>query len=185
MASHQASDSEIVQRVRNGDSDAYRVLVNRYAPMIFHVLRRYCRTEEDVEDLAQDTFVRAYENLSSFREEAQFSSWLYRIASNRGKDFAKSARQRRKDDSAADHLDRRRAAAGDPHRDLEASERSLALQEAIDNLAPDYATAFMLKYQMGLPYREISLLTETSISALKVRVHRARKQVRSYLQDKL
>ena len=185
MSLDKTSDADVIQRIRQGDRDAYRILVDRYAPMVFHVLRRYCSSEEDVEDLAQDTFVRAYQRLEDFRGQARFSSWIYRIAANRGKDFVKSARQKRKHGGGAEAFEHMLQTTDTPHQELEGSERAHTLREAIDTLAPDYATAFMMKYEMGLPYKEMSVLTDTSVSALKVRVHRARKQLRSYLEDKL
>lgn len=185
MSRDKTSDADVVKRIRQGDRGAYRILVDRYAPMVFHVLRRYCSSEEDVEDLAQDTFVRAYQNLAEFRGKAQVSSWIYRIAANRGKDFVKSARQKRKHGGGAEAFEHMLQTTDTPHQELEGSERAHTLREAIDTLAPDYATAFMMKYEMGLPYKEMSVLTDTSVSALKVRVHRARKQLRSYLEDKL
>ena len=144
MSYDKTSDADVIQRIRQGDRDAYRVLVDRYAPMVFHVLRRYCRSEEDVEDLAQDTFVRAYQRLEDFRGQARFSSWIYRIATNRGKDFVKSARQKRKHGGGAEAFAPMLHTTDTPHQELEGSERAHTLRVAIDSLAPDYATAFMI-----------------------------------------
>lgn len=183
MPERQVSDATIVRRVQDGDREAYRVLVDRYGPMVFRILRRYCKDEVEVEDLAQDVFVRAYQNLKGFRSEAKFSSWLYRIAANRGKDYVKSARFRRHDyDAEAERLS---GSAESPQARLVGSERADMVRQALGELSPDYATAFLLKYEMDLTYKEIAVMMDTTVGALKVRVHRARKQLRTMLDGRL
>ena len=179
------SDADVVRRVKRGDEEAYRILIDRYAPMIFNILRGYCQNEADVEDLAQDTFVRAYEGLERFRGEAQFSSWLYQIAVNRGKDFVKSARQRRCEDADPATIDEALISSSTPHRNLVTQERAAQVRQALDEIAPDYAAAFTLKYEMGLPYKEMAEVMDSTVGALRVRVHRARKQLKTNLAGKL
>lgn len=180
-------DAEVVRSVRNGDRGAYRVLVDRYAPMVFAVVRRYCEESWDADDLAQDIFVRAFEGLDGFRGDASFSSWLYRIAVNRCRDYARreqlnpgSARQVERVEFAGDAP---RPATRTPEEELERKELGRRLREALEALQPEYAVPFLLKYERGLSYKEMSDLLGATVGSLKVRVHRARKALQDLLED--
>lgn len=183
-------DEEVVRRVRDGERDAYRLLVDRYAPMVFGLVRRHCDEPAEVEDLAQEIFIRAYEGLPDFRGDASFSSWLYRIALNRCRDHAKSARVER--ESSIEAMEeasgrRPRSLSADvptPEDDLERSERARRIRRALDELGPDYAVPFLLKYEQGLSYQEMAEMMDATAGALKVRVHRARTRLRSLLEER-
>lgn len=190
-------DEGFVRRVLDGDRDAYRVLVDRYAPMVFSVVRRHAREPAEAEDLAQEIFVRAYEGLGEFRGEASFSSWLYRIALNRCRDHVKSAWHGRESLDAlavGPHAEGEAAGAlaggsdgevGTPEAELERSERAALLRWALDQLAPDHAVAFLLKYEQELSYRDMAGMLDATVGALKVRVHRARNALREMLEDRI
>lgn len=183
-------DDQLVRRVREGDRDAYRVLVDRYAPMVFGLVRRYCEDPAETEDLAQEVFIRAYEGLDGFRGDASFSSWLYRIAVNRCRDWAKSPMRDRESIEAMEESTGRSpaslAAGGPtPEEDLERTERARRLQWALGELAPDYAVPFLLKYEQDLSYREMARMLDATAGALKVRVHRARTRLRKLLEDRI
>lgn len=190
-------DEGVVRRVLDGDRDAYRVLVDRYAPMVFSVVRRHAREPAEAEDLAQEIFVRAYEGLGEFRGEASFSSWLYRIALNRCRDHVKSAWHGRESLDAlagpgeAGEAPRDGLAASSggevatPEVELERNERAARLRWALDQLAPDHAVAFLLKYEQELSYREMAGMLDATAGALKVRVHRARNALRELLEDRI
>lgn len=191
-------DGDVVRRVRSGDREAYRELVDRHAPMVFALVRRYCADPAEAEDLAQEVFLRAYEGLEEFRGDSAFSSWLYRIAVNRCRDWAKSPRR---DERSLDALTeagarpgRRAAESGEaaelglstppePEQALEREERARRLRRAIGELTPEYAVPFLLKYEEELSYREIAERLDVTEGALKVRVHRARAQLRDLLGD--
>lgn len=183
-------DVEVVRRVRDGDRDAYRVLVDRYAPMVFGIVHRYCGLPSDAEDLAQEIFVRAYEALPEFRGDAAFSSWLYRIALNRCRDHARSVRR---DPVTGDEVESAALTAsgaggvgpGNPEAELERSELGRRLREALEELPEEYAVPFLLKYERGLSYKEMGDVLDATVGALKVRVHRARKALRDSLEDLL
>lgn len=181
-------DEEAVRRVRDGDRDAYRLLVDRYASMVFAVARRYCDAEAEVEDLAQDVFVRAYEALGEFRGEASFSSWLYRIAVNRGRDHVKSAHRSSTADEAAvgaaeGGFEGTTGRVSTPEEDLHRAELARKLQWALGQLTPEYAVPFLLRYERQLSYAEMASMLDVTPGALKVRVHRARNELRNLLED--
>ena len=181
------SDTALARRVQNGDRAAYRRLVDRHAPMIFRLTRRFAAEPPDAEDLAQDIFVKAYRALDRFDDGTDFSAWLYTIGINHCRDYARNVR--RKVDplsrtEAARHREEMKQAA-EQDKAMERAERAERLEWALDQLSPDYATAFLMKYEEGLRYRDMAPLLDTTVGALKVRVHRARKELRNILGDML
>jgi RNA polymerase sigma-70 factor (ECF subfamily) len=181
---HDASDGTYVQRVQNGDRDAFEVLVGRYEGMVFDLAHQYADRPEEAEDLAQDIFLEAYRRIEDLRDPDQFASWLYGIALNQCRDYAKNVRRDtypfshagRDDGSVADVETRGQDAQ------LAADEHGARLWNALDELSPTYATPFLLKYRDGLTYKAMSKRLDVSVSALKVRVHRARKKLRTLLE---
>lgn len=183
---HDGSDGSYVQRVQAGDRRAFRVLIERYEGMVFDLAHRYADLSEDAEDLAQDIFLKAYDRLGDLRNPERFASWLYGIALNHCRDYAKNVRR---DTYAFSHSDQdatRILAGPDDRQDLrlEAKEDGRYLWAALDDLSPTYSIPFLLKYRDGLTYKAMSKRMDVSVSALKVRVHRARKKLRRLIQDK-
>lgn len=181
------SDATYARRVQDGDREAFRVLTERYEGMVFDLAHQYADSPEDAEDLAQDAFLRAYRRIGDLKNPARFSSWLYGIALNRCRDYAKNVRRETYAFSRTEEREDADAMAGE-HRsqadDLIADERSEQLWAALDKLSSTYATPFLLKYRDGLTYKAMSKRLDVSVSALKVRVHRARKKLRNLLEDR-
>lgn len=179
-------DEEAVRRVLDGEREAFRILVDRYAPVVFAVARRYCEDPAEAEDLAQEVFIRAYAGLEGFRGEAKFSSWLYRIATNRCRDHLRQreAMERARGDPEVNLPGSEWAADRfiGPERELERKELARRLQWALGELSPDYAVPFLLKYEQGLSYREMARRLDVRAGTLKVRVHRARARLRELLE---
>ena len=181
------SDGTYARRVQDGDRDAFRVLIERYEGMVFDLAHQYAGSTEDAEDLAQDAFLRAYRRIEDLKNPDRFSSWLYGIALNRCRDYAKNIRRetypfsRTEEQEEADALP-----GGTPGQDEEliTEERSEQLWAALDELSSTYATPFLLKYRDGLTYKAMSKRLDVSVSALKVRVHRARKKLRNLLETR-
>jgi RNA polymerase sigma-70 factor (ECF subfamily) len=181
------SDGTYARRVQDGDREAFRVLVERYEGMVFDLAHQYADSPEDAEDLAQDTFIRAYRRIEDLKNPDRFSSWLYGIALNRCRDYAKNVRRETYAFSRTDEEEDADVLAGsgrDQAGDLLAEERSEQLWAALDDLSSTYATPFLLKYRDGLTYKAMSGRLDVSVSALKVRVHRARKKLRNLLDDR-
>jgi RNA polymerase sigma-70 factor (ECF subfamily) len=181
--SHDAPDGTYARRAQDGDRSAFRVLVERYEGMVFDLAHQYADHPEAAEDLAQDVFLDAYRRIDDLEDPDRFASWLYGIALNRGRDYAKNARRdtypfsRSDQDAAA--LPSNGAASQDEQ--LVADERGEQFWTALDELSATYATPFLLKYRDGLTYKAMSKRLDVSVSALKVRVHRARKKLRTLL----
>lgn len=178
-------DSYYVREVRNGNTDAFRVLVDRYKRLVFSLTNQYGDVEDDSEDLAQEVFMSAFQKIDDLRDPDQFSSWLYGIALNRCRDYARNVRRETRPFSEfeedEDHLAGEAESTTDAQLDLE--QESARLWDAISQLPANYATPLLLKYRDGLSYKAMSGRLGVSVSALKVRVHRARKKIRKLLND--
>lgn len=182
--SHDAPDGTYAKRVQNGDREAFGVLVERYEGMVFDLAHQYADQPEAAEDLAQDAFLKAYHRIEDLRDPDQFASWLYGIALNRCRDYAKNVRRDTHAFSRSDREDQTVMANETTAQDeqLIADEHASQLWDALTELSATYATPFLLKYRDGLTYKAMSKRLDVSVSALKVRVHRARKKLRTVLE---
>jgi|SRR5690349_14939664 RNA polymerase sigma-70 factor, ECF subfamily len=173
------SDAELVRRVRAGDIGAYGVLVSRYRDRLGRYAVHMIGDREDAEEALQDSFVRAYRSLARCDDPARFGAWLYGILVNRCRTTgARAARRRRMFVNDAQALN------GASHGDLgDRLDWSDAVDRALARLAPEYREAFLLKHVDDLDYAQIAELTGAGVSALKMRVKRAREQLQRYLRE--
>src|SRR5204862_2544969 len=163
------SDAELVRRVRAGDIGAYGVLVSRYRDRLGRYAVHMIGNREDAEEALQDTFVRAYRSLARC-DAARFGAWLYGILVNRcrttGARAAKRGRGFVRDEAALNGVAHASAA--------EQTEGEDVVRWALGRLTTEYREAFLLKHVEDLEYEEMARLTGASVSALKMRVKRAR-----------
>ena len=145
-------DRDLIRRTLGGDAQAFDLLVRRYQEPIFRLTHRMTRNAEDAKDLAQEAFVQAYRNLGSFRQEARFSTWLYRIAMNLCLTHRKTAAREAPDEPD----DRLRDERDDSLTTLVATERAQAVEAAIAALPPQQQATLTLRVQHGLSHREIA-----------------------------
>lgn len=178
-------EAQLIREILGGKQDKYRILVDRYAPMVFHIVNRFVDREQDAEELAQEIFVKTYERLSSFSGQSKFSSWLYMIAKNHCRDYAKNIRRQNKSFSEMEEydLERQMGYNESPDQDLERKEWTELLQEGLERITQDYAEAFLLKYKNGMTYEAMSKRLGASVGALKVRVYRAKKELKEFLDQ--
>lgn len=177
------NEDEVIRDVLAGNTQAFGILVARYQKPIFNLMLRATRAEHTAADLAQDTFVRAYENLARFRPGARFFSWLYAIGLNRARDWLRGAGTQRREVP----LEIDEAQIGDPgindprphidqHLDLE------RVGQAVTHLPLEYREAVMLRYHEDLPLKEVAQILGITLSAAKMRVHRALDMLRRALE---
>jgi RNA polymerase sigma-70 factor (ECF subfamily) len=173
------SDAELVRRIRAGDIGAYGVLVSRYRDRLGRYAVHMIGDREDAEEALQDSFVRAYRSLARCDDPARFGAWLYGILVNRCRTTgARAARRRRMFVNDIDALN------GASDADLgDRLDWSDAVNRALARLAPEYREAFLLKHVEDLDYAQIAELTGAGVSALKMRVKRAREQLQRYLRE--
>lgn len=172
-------DGQLVARSLKHDSEAFASLIERHAPAIVNVAYRMVGNRTDAEDLAQETFLAAFKALSTFRSDAKFSTWLYRIASNKCMDWLRAKRPGggAQDVDADEWLDHYHVEQQTPERLLAQSQVALALDEAIQRLPLLYREAFILKHVEGLSYEEMQEIVGVSGDTLKMRVYKGRLQL--------
>ncbi len=183
-----AGDHGLLERAQSGDMAAFERLVELHRDRVFALALRMTRSEADAAEIAQDTFLSAYQNLHSFRGDAAFGSWVHRIAANH---TLMRLRHRRVVKAAEAELqgpefNERGSLAEYPQQDWSkrADEKALdaelgeAIKQATERLPDGYREVFLLKDVEGLSYEEIAEITGDSVPAIKSRLHRARLAMR-------
>jgi len=171
------SDGDAVRRVTEGDPAAFTVLVERYHAGCLRYAVRMLGTREDAEEAVQDAFVRAYRGLGRYDHRQRFGAWLFRILVNRCR--TRAARMKR---IATPLLPLEKLAdVPEPERDPGDPLQRRRIHEAVLDLPPDQREAFLLKYVEDMSYEAMAEATGDGISALKMRVKRARDALRRRL----
>jgi RNA polymerase sigma-70 factor (ECF subfamily) len=177
-------DQQLVERVQRGDKAAFDLLVVKYQRKIFRLLSRLIRDTAEIEDVAQEAFVKAYRALPNFRGDSAFYTWLYRIAINTAKNYLVSQGRRAPTSTQADVEDAETFDDGDHLRDLNTPDSMLvtkqvgeAVNRAIDKLPEDLRTAIVLRELEGLSYEEIAESMQCPIGTVRSRIFRAREAI--------
>lgn len=181
-------EKRLIERSRRGDRAAFDQLVRRYERTIFNVAYRLTNSHDDAADIAQEAFVRAWNNLKSFRGDAAFSTWLHRIVTNAFLDDRKRKRARptRSLDEALD-LEENSVVrqfedpSPGPAALAEGDERRRVLQRAIQTLPEAQRVMVVLYHAQGLAYEEIADITQLPLGTVKSRLNRARLALRDRL----
>ncbi len=180
------SDHELIRAVLQGDASCFEVLIVRHQPRVFATARRYARRENEVEDIVQEVFIKAFRRLSGYRSEAPFDHWLMRITVHTCYDFLRNHERNREynisdiSDAEEDWLER----VGDDDKARTEVDRS-ATRQLLDRLlagldAKDAMIITLLDLEEK-SVKEIAALTGWSESMIKVRAHRARLEMRKML----
>lgn len=164
----EVTDSVLVVRAANGDIDAYEHLVRRYQRRVFRHCLNMLGNEGDAAEAAQDVFFTVWRSLGGFRGGSAFSTWLYRIATNR---CLKLLRQRKPPSMP---LADQAGSSGDPGAELEAQQVGETIGRAVAALTPEQRAPLLLREVEGLTYEEIARILGLSTAAVKSRLNRAR-----------
>ena len=182
-------DQQLVERVQRGDKAAFDLLVSKYQRKIFRLLSRLIRDPAEVEDVAQEAFIKAYRALPNFRGDSAFYTWLYRIAINTAKNHLVSQGRRAPTTTEADIEEAETFDDGDHLRDLNTPDSMLltkqvgeAVNRAIDQLPEDLRTAIVLREIEGLSYEEIAESMNCPIGTVRSRIFRAREAIAQELK---
>jgi RNA polymerase sigma-70 factor (ECF subfamily) len=172
-------DTQLVARSLKQDHEAFGQLIDRHAPAIVNLAYRMVGNQAEAEDLAQEAFLAAFKALPTFRADAKFSTWLYRIASNKCKDWLRVKRpgQGQYDVNADEQLDLHVAEGRTPEDLLSQQQVAKELNQAIQRLPPLYREAFVLKHIEGLSYEEMEDILGVGGDTLKMRVYKGRVQL--------
>lgn len=171
-------DADLVTAYRAGDELAAAELVRRHASALAGFLHAAGASASDVEDLAQETFFRAFRRIESWRGQASFRSWLCSIGSNLLKDHFRRAKRRMVIPIEGHEV----VDGGDPASHLAASETEERIRAVIAGLPRLQRDVFLLRVQQGLPYSEIAATLETSEGAARVHYHHAVRKLKEGLQ---
>ena len=184
-------DQALVERVQKGDKRAFDILVQKYQHRIIKLIARFVRNSDEVQDVAQEAFIKAYRALKNFRGDSAFYTWLYRIAINTAKNHLVAA-SRRATESAVDAQDAEQYDSGDWLREYDTPERELLAQEikqvilkTISDLPGDLKEAITLREMENLSYEEIAEVMDCPIGTVRSRIFRAREAIDNQLKPLL
>lgn len=185
-------DRLLVERVQRGDKRAFELLVAKYQRKIFRLLSRLIRDPGEIEDVAQEAFIKAYRALPKFRGDSAFYTWLYRIAINTAKNHLVAQGRRAPTSTETEVEDAERMDDADQLRDVNTPDSMLlskqvgeAVNRAIDRLPEDLRTAIVLREIEGLSYEEIAESMNCPIGTVRSRIFRAREAIANELRPLL
>lgn len=185
-------DQQLVVRAQHGDQQAFGLLVSKYQRKLSRLLSRLVRDPAEVEDVAQETFIKAYRALGSFRGDSAFYTWLYRIGINTAKNYLVSQGRRTPTRTGFDTEEAEGFEEGDQLRDINTPERLLFSKEigetinaAMEALPEELRTAVMLREIEGMSYEDIAKMMDCPIGTVRSRIFRAREAVAEKLRPLL
>jgi len=185
-------DQQLVARAQAGDKQAFGLLVSKYQRKLGRLLARFIRDPAEVEDVAQEAFVKAYRALPSFRGDSAFYTWLYRIGINTAKNYLVALGRRAPTTTGFDSDEAEGFEDGEQLRDINTPESVLAskeiaatVQKAMEDLPADLRTAIELREIEGLSYEEIANIMNCPIGTVRSRIFRAREAIAAKLRPLL
>jgi len=191
-AQAEADESELVLRTKEGDLEAYDKLVRRFQERIYATIYHMTANHEDANDLAQETFIKAFQAIKSFKGDSSFFTWLYRIAVNKSINFLKQRRSKNilslNDlDLNAEHDPDLVALVSDktPRRDANLAELQEKLNAAMQRLSETHRLVVTLHDVQGLAHEEIGKIMGCSSGTVRSRLFYARQQLQAYLSEYL
>jgi RNA polymerase sigma-70 factor (ECF subfamily) len=187
------SDQALVQRVQNGDQQAFALLVAKYQRRIFRLISRFVADPASAEDIAQETFLRAYRAIGNFRGDSQFYTWLYRIAVNTAKRsaltcarspvFPENSQNPEQDETFP--RQEQLSSMDTPEAVMASRELVNAVNAAMEELPEELRSAIMLREIEGLSYEEISHMLGCPVGTVRSRIFRARESIARRLRPLL
>jgi RNA polymerase sigma-70 factor (ECF subfamily) len=182
-------DEKLIADALKGDQKAYTRLVEQHKKAIFHIINKIVRNDEAANDLVQETFMKAFSSLATYRSEYRFSTWLYKIAANASIDYLRKRRihalsldrpMETKDGTVeievADY-------SYHPELDLMRKQQRVSIEEAIDSLPKKYRDVIVYRHKDDKSYEEIADLLEIPVGTVKARIFRARELLKKKLKN--
>jgi RNA polymerase sigma-70 factor (ECF subfamily) len=186
----QISSEELMARVAKGDEDAFEILVNRHQTSVLNLAYRFVGDRTQAKDLAQEVFIRVWQAAKTYKPEAKFKTWLYRIATNLCLNELKSARRKKwfsfnqsDEDGDLTFEDTLADSAPSPEDVLLEKERSRQISDALQSLPENQRMALILKRYDELSYQEIAQIIGCSVSAVESLLVRAKRALQEKLKD--
>ncbi|MFH2054475.1 MAG: sigma-70 family RNA polymerase sigma factor [bacterium] len=185
----QVPDEKLITQALTGDQTAYRELLIRHQKAIFQIILRIVRNRDETEDLVQETFMRAFNSLATYRSEYRFSTWLYRIAANCAIDFLRKKKiealsldkpVQTKDGAVGMEIPDR---AQNPEERLWAKQRRNTIEEAIESLPAKYREVILYRHRDDQSYEDIARILNLPVGTVKARIFRARELLKKKLKS--
>jgi RNA polymerase sigma-70 factor, ECF subfamily len=179
---------ELIKKLRNGDDEAFRIIVGKYQKLVLNCSYKFVRNRESAEDITQEVFVEVFESIHLFRAESKLSTWIYRIAVTKSLNSLKSLKRKKRfgmlvslfgEDTAEERIPSPDSAG--PEQEVENLERAKILNWALEKLPENQRIAFTLSKYDELNYDEISAILNTSISSVESLIHRAKTNLKKIL----
>jgi len=185
-------DRQLVERAQRGDKHAFELLVSKYQRKLSRLLSRFVKDQAEVEDVAQEAFIKAYRALPSFRGDSAFYTWLYRIGINTAKNYLVAMRRRAPTTTEFDSEDAEDFDDGEQLRDINTPEHLLMTRQIADTvnaamgaLPEELRNAIQLREIEGLSYEEIATAMDCPIGTVRSRIFRAREAIAERLRPLL
>ena len=179
-------DSVLIEKARNGNKGAFSILVNKYYPRVYATLFSFTKSKEDSEDLSQQTFIKVWQQLDSFRGDSAFFTWVYRIAINLAKNFvASSGYKKQKINTSIEQAEIDISSFEDIESAVIHKQSLNEIKNFINTLPESLKTAFTLREVEGRSYEDISVITDTPIGTVRSRIFRARESIIDFMQKEL
>ncbi|WP_217560558.1 RNA polymerase sigma factor [Paenibacillus sp. GbtcB18] len=172
-------DKQLIEQILQGNKQAFGQIIDRYKARVFALLQRMLGNSPDVQDIAQEVFIKAYNHLRDYKPEHSFSAWLYRIAANRCIDELR----KRKRTPLMTGMDFDPVQTVTPESVFLEKERQQALESHLMDLDPNYRDVLVMRYIQFLSYQEIGEHLCIPVSTVQMRLYRARKKLRESLKD--
>ena len=179
-------DSVLIEKAKNGNKGAFNILMNKYHPRVYATLFSFTKSKEDSEDLSQQTFIKVWQQLSSFRGDSAFFTWVYRIAINLSKNFvASSGFKKQKINTSIEKAEIDVSSFEDIESAVIHEESLNEIKNFINTMPESLKTAFTLREVEGKSYEDISVITDTPIGTVRSRIFRARESIIDFMQKEL
>ena len=179
-------DSVLIDKARNGNEGAFKILVNKYYPRVYASLFSFTKSKKNSEDLAQQTFIKVWKQLDTFRCDSAFFTWVYRIAINLAKNFVVSSNyKKQRSNIPMESLNIDFSSFDDVEEVIIHNESMDKISNYINTLPESLKTAFTLRESEGKSYEEISVITDTPIGTVRSRIFRARESIIEYMKKEV
>ena len=177
------NDQLYITKVINGDANAFAYLVDTYKNMVFSLAFKMAKNREEAEEISQDTFIKAYKNLSKFKGDSKFSTWLYRIAYHTSLDAIKKNKNNNNTLDINEITFNQIKSVDNILEGIERKERSKIMNDCLLKLPEDERSIIWMFYYDELSLKEIIEVTQFSQANIKVKLHRARKKLLAIVEE--
>jgi RNA polymerase sigma-70 factor (ECF subfamily) len=181
----QAEERRIIQKILKGDSKSFEFILEKYKKLVFHIAFRMINNVEDAEDIAQEVFLKVHKNLSNFRFESKFSTWIAKITHNSCINYLQKKKVQLIDDlNEPEGINIHQNSDDSPYHSTESLDTSKRIQDEISKLPPRYRTILILYHSEGMSYQDIGEVMQLPEGTVKSYLFRARRYLKKAIMKK-